>query len=91
MTEAVSKAAWTRRGYYRLLNRMMFRACEPNQRYRVLERFYRLPQPLVERFYAGDATMGDKIRILTGKPPVPVSRAMRCLTEQSAFAPGASA
>jgi len=91
MAETVSKTAWKRRSYYRLLNRMMFRACEPNQRYKVLERFYRLPQPLVERFYAGDATMGDKIRILTGKPPVPVSRAMRCLTEQSAFAVGARA
>ncbi len=85
LTEGASTAAWSRRGYYRLLNRMMFRACEPNQRYRVLERFYRLPQPLIERFYAGDATLGDKIRILTGKPPVPVSRAMACLTEQSAF------
>lgn len=86
LTEATSKAAWKRRDYYRLLNRMMFRACEPNQRYRVLERFYRLQQPLIERFYAGDATLGDKIRILSGKPPVPVSRAMACLTEQSAFA-----
>jgi lycopene beta-cyclase len=86
LTETTSKAAWNARGYYRLLNRMMFRACEPNQRYRVLERFYRLPQPLIERFYASDATMGDKIRILTGKPPVPVSRALACLTEQSAFA-----
>ena len=91
LAEGVSKAAWKRRDYYRLLNRMMFRACEPNQRYRVLERFYRLPAPLIERFYAGDATLGDKIRILTGKPPVPISRAMACLTEQSAFAVGAAA
>ncbi|HEX7760631.1 MAG TPA: lycopene beta-cyclase CrtY [Caulobacteraceae bacterium] len=91
LTESASKAAWKRRDYYRLLNRMMFRACEPNQRYRVLERFYRLPQPLMERFYAGDVTLGDKIRILTGKPPVPISRAMACLTEQSAFAAGAAA
>ncbi len=91
LTEATSKAAWKRRDYYRLLNRMMFRACEPNQRYRVLERFYRLRQPLVERFYAGDITLGDKIRILTGKPPVPISRAVTCLTEQSAFTAGAAA
>ncbi len=83
LTETTSRTAWRSRGYYRLLNRMMFRACAPDQRFRILERFYRLPQPLVERFYAGGATLGDKARILTGKPPVPIGRAMACLTEQS--------
>jgi lycopene beta-cyclase len=92
LTESVSRTAWRSRGYYRLLNRMMFRACAPELRYRVLQRFYRLGQPLVERFYAGDATLVDKVRILTGKPPVPIGRAMQCLTEQSAFtAAGAAA
>jgi lycopene beta-cyclase len=77
----MSKTAWRARGFYRLLNRMLFRAAEPGQRYRVLERFYRLPQPLIERFYAGEATLADKARILTGKPPVPIGRALSCLSE----------
>jgi len=85
--EAHSKATWNQRGYYRLLNRMLFRACEPDQRYRVLERFYRLPQPLIERFYAGQAGLGDKARILIGKPPVPVSAALRVLSESSVLEP----
>ncbi|NBB17205.1 lycopene beta-cyclase CrtY [Caulobacter sp. SLTY] len=85
--EAHSKATWDKRGYYRLLNRMLFRACEPDQRYRVLERFYRLPQPLIERFYAGQAGLGDKARILIGKPPVPVSAALRVLSESSVLEP----
>ena len=89
--EAQSKAEWKARGYYRLLNRMLFRAAKPDQRYRVLERFYRLPQPLVERFYAGLATFADKARILTGKPPVPIRAAMACLTEASAMNHGAAA
>ncbi len=80
---AQSKGAWKARGYYRLLNRMLFRAARPDQRYKVLERFYRLPQPLIERFYAGDATFADKVRILTGKPPVPIGAAMACLSEGS--------
>ncbi|RYG11555.1 MAG: lycopene cyclase, partial [Caulobacteraceae bacterium] len=68
---------WGERSFYRLLNRMLFRAAEPDQRYRVLERFYRLPQPLIERFYAGRTTLSDKARIISGKPPVPVWRALK--------------
>ena len=77
----MSTDVWKGRGFYRLLNRMLFRAAEPEQRYKVLERFYRLPAPLIERFYAGDATLADKLRILSGKPPVPIGRALGCLSE----------
>jgi lycopene beta-cyclase len=77
----ISKSAWQRRGFYRLLNRMLFRAAAPDRRYKVLERFYRLPTPLIERFYAGEATLADKMRILSGKPPVPITRALGCLSE----------
>lgn len=73
---------WSKRGFYRLLNRMLFRAARPDQRYRVLERFYRLPQPLIERFYAGETTLADKARILSGKPPVPIGAALTCLVER---------
>lgn len=70
---------WRDRSFYRALNRMMFKAADPDHRYRVLERFYRLPQPLVERFYAGRLTLVDKLRILSGRPPVSVRRAMAAL------------
>lgn len=66
-------------GFYRLLSRMLFEAAAPDERRRVMERFYRLPEPLIERFYAGRATLADKARILTGRPPVPVAKALRCL------------
>jgi lycopene beta-cyclase len=67
--------------FYRLLNRMLFKAAIPDRRHLVLQRFYRLPQALVERFYAGRTHWGDIARILVGKPPVPVSRALPCLRE----------
>lgn len=67
--------------FYRLLNRMLFKAAVPNRRHLVLQRFYRLPQDLVERFYAGQTHWRDIARILIGKPPVPVSRALPCLSE----------
>lgn len=68
-------------GFYRLLSRMLFEAAAPDERRRVMERFYRLPEPLIERFYAGQSTLADKARILTGRPPVPIGRALRCLPE----------
>ena len=69
-------------GFYRLLNRMLFRAAKPDRRHLVLQRFYRLPQPLIERFYAGESTNMDIARILTGKPPVPIHKALACLRER---------
>jgi lycopene beta-cyclase len=81
--EGLSKTEWRRRGFFRLLNRMLFRACAPELRYRVLQRFYRLSAPLVQRFYAARLTGWDKARILTGKPPVPVSAAIKCIGESS--------
>ncbi|HYE47455.1 MAG TPA: lycopene beta-cyclase CrtY [Caulobacter sp.] len=85
--EAHALATWRERAFYRLLNRMLFRACAPAERWRVLARFYRLPAPLIERFYAGRATLGDKARILVGKPPVPVGAALRVLSESSVMEP----
>ena len=56
------------RGFYRMLDTMLFRAAEPDQRYRMLERFYRLPEPLIGRFYAGRSTLGaTRLRILAGQ------------------------
>ena len=61
---------------------MLFDAARPDERYRIFERFYRLREPLIERFYAGETTLGDKARILSGKPPVPIGAALTCLVER---------
>ena len=74
-----SKRLWRERRYFHVLNRMMFRAAAPDQRWRVLARFYRLPEPLIRRFYAGRLTLGDQARILFGEPPVPIWRALAAL------------
>jgi lycopene beta-cyclase len=79
LTRQRSREAWRRGGFFRLLNRMLFRAAEPEQRFRVLQHFYRLPEPLVGRFYAGHLTWRDKLRVLSGRPPVPVGKALRAL------------
>ncbi len=69
--------------FFRLLNRMLFRASKPEQRYKVLQRFYGLPEPLIARFYAGSLTWRDKLRILTGKPPVLVTKALYNFSEKA--------
>ncbi|MGE0178933.1 MAG: lycopene beta-cyclase CrtY [Sphingomonas sp.] len=76
---AEAKRLWKARGFYRLLDKMLFRAAAPPDRYRVLEHFYRLDPALIERFYAAKSTLADKARILSGKPPVPIVRALKAL------------
>ena len=73
----MAQREWRGQGFFRLLNRMLFLAGRPQDRWRVMQRFYGLPEPLIRRFYAGRLTPFDKLRILSGKPPVPVGAAMR--------------
>jgi lycopene beta-cyclase len=74
-----ARRRWQAQRLFRMLNRMLFLAAAPAERYRVLQHFYRLPQPVIERFYAGRTGLDDARQILSGKPPVPVLRALRCL------------
>lgn len=83
---ALARDAWRRNAFYRRLNTMLFIAAQGDERRRVMERFYRLPQGLVERFYSGTTTAGDKARILVGRPPVPILRAARSLLPGAARA-----
>jgi lycopene beta-cyclase len=73
------QSRWREQRIFRLLNRLLFLAAAPAERYRVLQHFYRLPEPIIERFYAGRLRGRDALRILSGTPPVPVNRALRYL------------
>lgn len=79
LTYNYARRQWRRRGYYRLLSTMLFRAADPAERYRILERFYRLDAGLVARFYAGQSSIFDRMRMLSGKPPVPIARAVQAI------------
>jgi lycopene beta-cyclase len=74
--------AWEQGSFYRLLDRMLFHAADPHMRYTVLQRFYSLHPDLISRFYARATTLFDKARILTGRPPVPIGRALAVLRER---------
>jgi lycopene beta-cyclase len=79
LTHGYARRAWKKRGFYRMLSAMLFRAAEPAERYRILERFYRLDAGLIARFYAGQSSLLDRARVLAGKPPVPIGRAMAAI------------
>ena len=65
-----------------LLNRLLYRATAPADRWRVLSRFHALPAETLRRFYALESTRADRARILCGAPPRGVSlrRALEALT-----------
>jgi lycopene beta-cyclase len=55
--------------YAKHLNALLFHAFAPEDMWNVFARFYRLPDALIERFYALQLTPFDRARILIGKPP----------------------
>lgn len=84
LTRKRAERLWHERAFYRLLNRMLFRAAEPGRSYEVLEHFYRLPEEVIARFYAARMTWLDKFRIVSGKPPVPIGRALMAIWRKAA-------
>jgi lycopene beta-cyclase len=78
--EAYGRQHWKDGRYYRMLSALLFAAAQPRERWRVLQRFYGLDPRLIERFYAGQSSWADKIRILAGRPPVPIGAALGVLT-----------
>jgi lycopene beta-cyclase len=78
-----ARTAWAARGFYRLLDKMLFRAARPMERIKVFERFYGLDAGLIARFYAAKSTVFDRMRILAGKPPVPLGRAIAAIRENA--------
>lgn len=79
LTRNEARAHWQRQAFFRALNRMLFRAGRPQDRWRVMQRFYGLPAALIARFYADRLHLLDKLRIVAGKPPVPVAAAWRAV------------
>ena len=86
--DSAALASWTREQFtqhwqamrfFRVLNRMLFEAAVPEERHRIFAHFYRLPPGLIGRFYAGMPTAADRLRILSGRPPVPIGAALKAL------------
>ncbi len=77
-----AKEEWLRGDFFRRLNNMLFRAAEPTRRWTVMAQFYRRDQDLIRRFYHGDLRRLDQLKLLSGKPPVPVARGLAAFVER---------
>lgn len=77
-----ARQQWQQQRFFRILNRMLFLAGPPEQRWQVMQHFYRLGDGVIDRFYAGQLTLTDKAQILSGKPPVPVREAIQAVLKQ---------
>ncbi len=66
---AISESLRGQRRFERLLNRLMFNAMAPDARWTALDRFYRLPDATINRFYGSRNTRWDRMRVLLGRPP----------------------
>ena len=64
-----ARLTWRLR-FARVLNRLLFRAVRPADRWRLFRRLYRtLPDATLARFYALEFTAADAARVLVGWPP----------------------
>jgi lycopene beta-cyclase len=79
MLEDRARAHWESTRFYRRLGSMLFGAARSRRRWKLFARFYRLPVPVIERFYAARSTRADRWRIVCGKPPVSPLKALRAL------------
>ena len=77
----IALSHWRKNRFYRMLTKMLFLGAEPTERYRILERFYTLPDGVISRFYSGQSLPVDKARVLVGKPPIAIGRAISALLE----------
>jgi len=73
VVRALARKLEPQRRFGQLLNRLMFEAMPPASRWTALDRFYRLPEATIARFYASASTWGDRARILLGRPPAGLS------------------
>jgi lycopene beta-cyclase len=78
---ARAKRLWTERRFYRMLNRFQFLAAQPDKRFEIMQRFYSLSEPLIERFYRAASTRPDKARIMIRRPPAPILRVLAHMRE----------
>jgi lycopene beta-cyclase len=80
--DGMAEAHWAQQGFFRLLNRMLFRGTTPVERVRIFEAFYQHDEELIARFYAGRLAWRDIAAILArGAPTVPAIRAIRAAAQ----------
>lgn len=81
-----AKQVWRQGDFCRRLNSMFFKAAAPPARRHVMAKFYRRDPQLIARFYGGQLSSIDCLRLLSGPPPVPVAEGARAFFLKSVSA-----
>ena len=74
---------WLAPRFFRGLNRVWFAVGADGDRWRLMQRFYGMPEDLIAHFYAGRLPGRHKLRLLSGRPPVAVLDAVRAMLDRS--------
>lgn len=83
------KSWFEQQKFYRLLNRLIFKAVEPSLRYQVMERFYGLRDDVISRYFAGMSERADRTKIMGLKPTVRPGRATKNWSDERQAEPAA--
>ncbi|AMO73360.1 lycopene beta-cyclase CrtY [Sphingorhabdus sp. M41] len=75
----LARQHWKKGKFYRLLCAFLFLGADPEKRYKTLEHTYAKDEQLLARFYAGKSTIMDQASLLSGRPPIPIFRAIPLL------------
>lgn len=76
-----------RSSFYRLLNRFLFLGSPAPLRYKMLQHFYKLPESLIQRFYAGQTSPLDMLKFFSGRPPLSLAGVYKVLSDQRSTSP----
>ena len=64
------------RRFSRILRKMLFHSTHPSQRLQILQYFFKLPEPTLEKFIRGKISFLDVAMAVIGNPPLPLMKAM---------------
>ncbi|WP_373490915.1 lycopene beta-cyclase CrtY [Parasphingorhabdus sp.] len=79
MLRDLAQKHWKNGKFYRMLCAFLFLGADPDKRYKTLQHTYSKDEGLLARFYAGKSTRMDQANLLTGRPPISISRAIPLL------------
>jgi lycopene beta-cyclase len=74
--------AQKRHKFFYGFNRMLFLGALPEERFQILQRVYQMPESVIHRFYRGELHGSDMVRLLWGRPPLPLKKAFEALWTQ---------
>ena len=70
--KSFSYKIWQHQRFFRILNRIFFLAVPIDEQWKIIQKFYKLPEHIISSFYSCKLTFFDKIQILTCKPQISI-------------------